>query len=165
MTETLEAVAKAPTAYEEAKYIWGDTPGNDALGKQEALYEMVVALAQELSDEREIVRGQAEVIQRLRDKVGRHGGILIGMAANEIAGSDQTIRTEPTIRIRINHAHTLKEGWRLSETTVEWTGPGTPDEAAIQDALLTAQHLGQREAALRNAPPVVEGTVDDDVAF
>lgn len=71
---------------------------------------------------------------------------------------------EPTIRLRINHSHTLKEGWRLSETTVEWSGPGKPDEAAITDALLTANHLGQREAALRNAPAVVEGTVDDDVA-
>lgn len=90
------------------------------------------------------------------------------MDGQPVAGDLATLEAfaiAPTIRLRINHSHTLKEGWRLSETTVEWSGPGKPDETAIQDALLTAQHLGQREAARRVAPRVVEGAIDDDVAF
>jgi hypothetical protein len=35
----------------------------------------------------------------------------------------------PLVRIRINHTYTVKDGWRLSDTTVEMTVP-IPDEAA-----------------------------------
>ena len=37
---------------------------------------------------------------------------------------------EPELRVRISHAHTLKDGWRCDSTTVEWTGP----QSAYADA-------------------------------
>ena len=63
--------------------------------------------------------------------------------------------TEPTLRIRIAHAHTLKEGWRLSETTVEWAGVGPlvgeyqEWSDALRGALSEAYLLGEAEAAHR----------------
>lgn len=109
MTETLEAAAKAPTAYEEAKYIWGDTPGHDALGKQEALYEMVVALAQELADEREIVRGQAETIAELRQQVSSLNIAVVKLAcgrsiAQRIADAGAAAMPEATLDAANNWA-------------------------------------------------------------
>lgn len=61
--------------------------------------------------------------------------------------------TAPTIRVRIAHASTIKEGWRLSETTVEWVGPITdPDrESAMRIALQEAFLSGTEETILRRA--------------
>ena len=59
--------------------------------------------------------------------------------------------TQPTIRIRIQHSHTLKEGWRLSETTVEYTGPAdSVDHHRIELELRSAFQLGTAEQMLRS---------------
>jgi hypothetical protein len=167
MVNTLEEAAKAPTMFEaylrefeekedQASYIDGRLLG------------MATALAQELADERAIVRGQAEAIAyvgtqatelyryavRLEDRIRtlERVGPIHAIASAEAATAEQ-----PTMRTRIQHTHTLKEGWRLAETTVEWSGAGEPDEAAIRNALIQSAHLGQLEAAARNAPPVADG--------
>ena len=62
----------------------------------------------------------------------------------------------PVIRIRNQHTHTLKDGWRLSESTVEITVPlHVPEPAETLSGLLAeAQRLafyaGQQEALRRN---------------
>ena len=61
-----------------------------------------------------------------------------------------THRSEPEIRVRISHAHTLKDGWRCDSTTVEWTGAGDPDWDAIRDHLAQAHVIGAGEAGVRN---------------
>jgi hypothetical protein len=71
----------------------------------------------------------------------------------------EAIKTEPTIRVRLQHSHTLKEGWRLSETTVEWTGEGNPDWKAIEGAQQGAFAVGANEARFRNLP---QPTGDED---
>lgn len=39
------------------------------------------------------------------------------------SSTELSVETSKTVyRVRIAHAHTLKEGWRVSETTVEATG-------------------------------------------
>ena len=68
--------------------------------------------------------------------------------------SDVT-QTQPTIHVRIAHVHTLKDGWRLSETTVSYDGPMS-DLAGMHGALAAemkmANDLGQAEAHARNNP-------------
>lgn len=61
--------------------------------------------------------------------------------------------TPPTIRVRISHARTQKEGWRCHETTIEVTGSAN-DYADmlddIPDMLSDAHHAGLDEANRRN---------------
>ena len=61
------------------------------------------------------------------------------------------VQAEPEIRVRISHAHTLKDGWRCDSTTVEWTGRGPVNWATVGDELHCARIAGQREADARNA--------------
>lgn len=61
----------------------------------------------------------------------------------------------PVIRIRNQHAHTLKDGWRLSETTVEATCSLADldlEEARklLAEAQRQAHEAGQAEAEARN---------------
>lgn len=66
----------------------------------------------------------------------------------------ELIRIAPEFRVRINHSNTIKEGWRLSETTVECTFIGDRDsndiQAELEEWLGRAYGIGNREAALRN---------------
>ncbi len=67
---------------------------------------------------------------------------------------------EPSIRVRISHSHTLRDGWRCDSTTVEYDGPiDQYDEDAMQARLSAAYHMAFREANLRNAPqpPEIDG--------
>lgn len=118
----------------------------------------IAELRQELADEREIVRSQGDRIADLGLRLSSMQGRFAALAAvipPVDASSAHTVEVgtqQPTMRMRLQHSHTLKEGWRLSEATVEWSGVGDPDEAAIEKALLTSWNLGQREAVLRNAP-------------
>lgn len=57
---------------------------------------------------------------------------------------------EPKIRIRISHAHTLKDGWRCDSTTVEWEGSGEVDYSAIQTHLQESFAIAKEEALNRN---------------
>jgi hypothetical protein len=133
LVNTLEEMAKAPTAFERALDDWSRrAPGSELASL--AMHRMVIALAQELADERAIVRGQAEAIAyvgkqatelyryavRLEDRIRtlERVGPIHAIASAEAATAEQ-----PTMRTRIQHSHTLKEGWRCSETTVEWSGP------------------------------------------
>lgn len=63
----------------------------------------------------------------------------------------EAIEPAPELRVRISHAHTLKDGWRCDSTTVEWTGRGPVDWAAIEDAGSQAYDTGRAEARERNA--------------
>lgn len=62
----------------------------------------------------------------------------------------EAIEAQPVIRVRLQHTHTLKDGWRLSETTVEYTGPAV-DHELIARELATAHAMGAMEASKRNA--------------
>lgn len=63
---------------------------------------------------------------------------------------------QPTIRIRNQHTHTLKDGWRLSESTAELTLPlrSLEDAEGAQNLLEAIQRAafeaGQEEAVRRN---------------
>jgi hypothetical protein len=157
MIDVNDTATKAPTGYELAKARYNDLPDNPSM-TSEALYWMVTSLAAELSDEREIVRSQggriADLGLRLSSMQGRFAALAsaIPPVDESVAHTVEVGTQQPTMRMRLNHAHTKADGWRLSETTVEWSGVGDPDEAAIDKALITAFHLGQREANLRNAP-------------
>ena len=64
----------------------------------------------------------------------------------------------PTLRIRIAHAHTIKDGWRLAETTVEWTGQASePSAADLTYAMKLAHELGQEETKRRQHAGFVGG--------
>jgi len=66
---------------------------------------------------------------------------------------------EPEIRVRISHAHTLKDGWRCDSTTTEWTGRGEPDWDRIEVGLKRTHLLGIAEAAMRNQDDGVAAAV------
>lgn len=65
-----------------------------------------------------------------------------------------TESTAPVFRVRLNHGHTLKDGWRLTETTVECTFSGDAGPAEIAEAIHhwtdRAFNLGALEAEERN---------------
>jgi hypothetical protein len=165
LVNTLEEMAKAPTAFERALDDWSRrAPGSELASL--AMHRMVIALAQEIADEREIVRAQGRVIvgvgkqaRENYDYAVRLEDRLRILERGQPIHAITTLETgtqQPTMRTRIQHSHTLKEGWRCSETTVEWSGPGEPDESAIRNALVLSAHLGQLEAAARNAPAAVD---------
>lgn len=64
--------------------------------------------------------------------------------------SESTKVSEGTIRVRLQHSHTLKDGWRLSETTVEWTGGQDVVWSAVNGAMREAFEMGTVESAVRN---------------
>lgn len=64
--------------------------------------------------------------------------------------SESTKITESTVRVRLQHSHTLKDGWRLSETTVEWIGGEEINWYAINGAMSDSFAMGAREAEQRN---------------
>jgi len=67
--------------------------------------------------------------------------------------NEQT-ETKPTMRIRIQHSHTLKDGWRCAETTVEWSGPADspyPRSDVMAREMESAHTQGLTEAMRRNA--------------
>ncbi len=66
-------------------------------------------------------------------------------------------KTYPTLRVRMNHQHTARNGWELKETTVEIDGiecsdRHEPDQLAkvLLVAAGTIYNAGMREVALRN---------------
>ena len=73
-----------------------------------------------------------------------------GLETPEI-GIARVEATEPQIRVRIAHASTVKDGWRLSETTVEWSGSGEIPWEELRYAGHKAYLIGAGEAAERNA--------------
>ncbi len=60
----------------------------------------------------------------------------------------------PTLRVRINHGRTLKEGWHY-DSTVELTAPlgmdGEEREGLLAEWLTRARRLGEEERDARNA--------------
>lgn len=61
--------------------------------------------------------------------------------------SDAMVQGKTIWRVRIAHSHTLKDGWRLSETTVE--GYGTDIEYNEATRHLEEAHLAGEEEAKR----------------
>lgn len=168
MVNTLEEIfdpSAAPTAYETAWTEFMRLKPHEFSGFAQ-IGNLFLALAQEIADEREIVRAQGRVIvgvgkqaRENYDYAVRLEDRLRILERGQPIHAITTLETgtqQPTMRTRIQHSHTLKEGWRCSETTVEWSGPGEPDESAIRNALVLSAHLGQLEAAARNAPAAVD---------
>ena len=62
-------------------------------------------------------------------------------------------KTQPVIRVRLKHTSTMKEGWRLDETTVEYTAgsDGIIDWDRIESVSRASFEVGTREAEKRNA--------------
>ena len=64
-------------------------------------------------------------------------------------------KTVPVVRLRAHHVHTLKDGWRLDETTVEITGDLEAlqsEYGALMKALLQSVHMdGLEESQRRSA--------------
>lgn len=61
--------------------------------------------------------------------------------------------TAPTVRVRVLHARTQKNGWACTETTVELTGPvGTADDFTrdLADLMRWAHQDGLDESERRN---------------
>jgi len=86
--------------------------------------------------------------------------------------TERITRTEPTIRVRMNHDFTVKDGWRLKETTVEWEGSvfGLDPETLAMNlmefsgAVYNAgmRVVAEREAARLNAIEAFEQGMNDD---
>lgn len=65
--------------------------------------------------------------------------------------TDTTMQqSKPIIRTRINIESTVKDGFRLGEVTVEWTGQGIPDWHTINDVLRSASDVGRERADALN---------------
>lgn len=66
--------------------------------------------------------------------------------------------TGPVYRVRISHAHTLKDGWRCDSTTVEATFRPEDYDVRVRDGirglLQEAFDLAEIEAAQRNGLPL-----------
>lgn len=62
---------------------------------------------------------------------------------------DKAQESKTVLRVRIAHVHTLKDGWRLSETTVEATGIVIDREAMRVESQLAYEN-GVEEAKRRN---------------
>lgn len=58
-------------------------------------------------------------------------------------------KREPEVHVRIAHVHTLKDGWRLGETTVSYDGP-IIDWDAINESLVRSYEDGVAETQRRN---------------
>lgn len=126
----------------------------------EALYGMISALNDQLAELRNALGQQIELVAadaRLDVEIGKQlAGISTRVSELEQAVEDIVTGTgvarsdEPTVRTRISHAHTLKDGWRCDSTTVEVEGGGEPDWPAIRRRLRAAAVVGAEEAELRN---------------
>lgn len=60
----------------------------------------------------------------------------------------ESTKREPEIHVRIAHVHTIKDGWRLSETTVSYDGQSV-DWDLVKSAMSDAFEAGTAEAMLR----------------
>lgn len=61
--------------------------------------------------------------------------------------------TTPRCRVRINHKHTVREGWGIGETTAEFEWDGMADDikaAELGKLMRLAHHEGSAEARRRN---------------
>lgn len=65
--------------------------------------------------------------------------------------SQEKKSTDAQIRVRISHAHTLKDGWRCDSTTVEWIGAEPVDWPLIEAQMSTAYDVARTETRQRNA--------------
>jgi hypothetical protein len=72
----------------------------------------------------------------------------------ERPGETQTRTADPVIRIRLQHGRTQKDGWKLTETTVEFTGDFV-DWPEIEAEMAKAYREGSAEARQRN---ILEGS-------
>lgn len=92
----------------------------------------------------------------LLDTIESRLSFLVARAKTAEARSS-VIEPQPAVRVRTNHAWTAKNGWVLSETTVEWCGPaGGIDPEGLLALSTDAFNAGVREARLRNASPAGE---------
>lgn len=97
------------------------------------------------------IRELAESIDTIRN-ANAFRDQAFGRLSEAIERDGRTItEQQPAVRVRLNHTHTIKEGWRLSETTVEWCGPiGKLEGTELLAVGATVFNAGVREAALRN---------------
>lgn len=139
---------RSKTAYELAVDRWSLSDPDDHRETAVALYRMCEALHEELARERAIVRDQAATIRGLRQTLAQ---LQPCPELPAEPGARQAVAAEPTWRLRLHHAHTVKDGWRLAETTVEVVSPQGVTDDELQVALFRARHVGVAEAERRNA--------------
>ena len=146
--------------WDEAVTTWENTDGADdmkATNMAEVLFGCIEAVRAESQTLRFELNTALLRIKALEESVE---DLLHGEAGD----TDVAVRSEePEIRVRISHAHTLKDGWRCDSTTVEWTGRGEPDWDAMEDRLKRTHLLGIAEAAMRNQDDGVAAAARDNV--
>jgi hypothetical protein len=98
----------------------------------------------------EQLRDQIAELQRTVDDLIAGEGVT---AIKAFPDAPPVIEYAPQIRVRLQHSSTVKEGWRLSESTVEYTSgsDGAVDWARIKNEMLIAGIAGTKEAESRNA--------------
>lgn len=86
--------------------------------------------------------------------------------------TERITNSEPTIRVRMNHDFTVKDGWRLKETTVEWEGDITAFTRTGITALMVASTdvynagmrvVAEREAARSTAIEAFERSMEESL--
>lgn len=92
--------------------------------------------------------GMTAFVQSLQAKV-----IELNASVDDLmAGSGVVTKTSPQIRVRLQHTSTVKEGWRLGESTVEFVSgnDGEIDWNRIDVESRFAFAIGDAEATRRN---------------
>ncbi len=96
----------------------------------------------------------SEQLQPIRENIGSLFARIRNLeeAISDLAASGvatTTSQSEPVIRVRLQHSHTKADGWRLSETTVEYTGEKVDWDQVTND-MYRAFLEGEIEASTRN---------------
>lgn len=140
-------------------------PTGPQLGYRDAQESFIAALAavQAQAEPRDlrVVEALADMVQAAMRQADRayydlqeHNASPVSArhaATHDVAGDTGVKSTidEPKTRVRIAHVHTLKEGWRCNETTVEYAGSSI-DWTVIKEELANAHATGLFEAQDRN---------------
>lgn len=132
----------------------------DAVARESANNQIELGLhAQALDAHGGRLQSFGDAIDAIKGALNGFHEDITRLEADRTVSSVARIAT-PSIRVRIAHTNTLKDGWRCSETTVEYDGPMDQyDGDVMAGYLMGAHHLGLREANLRNAPqpPEIDG--------
>jgi len=148
--------------WDKAVEVWEKSSATD--DGLDALFGCIEAVRAEVEQARLEAHARARVIEtELSTLVARVKALeesVEDLLHGEAGETDVTVRIEePEIRVRISHAHTLKERWRCDSTTTEWTGRGEPDWDCIEAGLKRTHLLGIAEAAMRNQDDGVASAV------
>lgn len=148
--ETDALFAMADCAMSRANEVAGSlTERLDAVAMESASNQIELRVHAKALDAQSTINHETESVIRL----------LVDRIAALEAKAVSITRHAPMLHLRVSHDQ-VKEGHRLKETTVTYDGPwdGVDEDAMLAKAE-QAFHIGQREAARRNAPqpPEIDG--------